>query len=197
MEGTPSAMSADREYSQRRRVGAGVRRWKLVAGLLEWTGDGPPGRISLAQVNRLRIAYEPTRISSGRFVIWLRSPTGSVRLDNLDWAGVGQCREQDEAFMGFTQEMLYRIQSENPAAECRLGKPAGTYVLSLLFTVFLLVILFGAGLFFLFIGVIWLALLKVLILLVYLPRLIRYLKRNRPRKMENVQTVWQDIGMKR
>ena len=82
--------------------------------------------------------------------------------------------------MPFVHELNRRIAEVNPAAAFKQGSSWAGYIFAILVTIVLVLVIIGAGMFFLTAGMVWVAAIKLAILIFFFPRLLRYVKRNKP-----------------
>jgi len=147
----------------------------------------PEERLLWCNVASVRLAYAPTRLKRWRyvFVVYLKDGR-KVEIDNAHFAGVGQFEDYSSTYVPFVRAALERIRIHAPEAKARAGSGVMSYVLNLLFvsTTFCLLafvlMVIPTPLDYLSFS----SFVKAGIIIVFLPALIRWIRKARPRGME-------------
>jgi len=170
-------------YETRNHAFAPATVWVLDGAFLRIKDDkGPPRTIALNTVVEVRLEYAPTRPEPNRYrcrlVLW-----GGVAVEffNRTYRGVMDFADTSVEYGTFVRALLAALARHNPTCRFLAGASEGTYVLNVAILVLLAVVLVGALVFFLTVGLLWVALLKVLLIVYYLPTALKWAKRNRPR----------------
>jgi hypothetical protein len=148
-------------------------------------GSGPPQVFPLSEIACCTLDFRPTRADRNCFRCRLTFRTG-VRLEilNRTWVGPLNFVDTSSAYVAFIRELLARIATIAPRCDFRAGTSWFHYVVNALATGFI-TLCFAAIAFFLSkVGLTWLFALKILLLLFYVPTLVYWLVRNRPRHFE-------------
>lgn len=159
-----------------------------------WTLEGAKLRIQdtkggdrvvpLAEVKEMGLDFAPTRPELNRFRCRLAfRDGGSLEFFNRTYAGVYDFRDTSAAYVAFVQALAAALVSHAPGCRFFSGATRASYLLSVLSTAGLFLCLGLISFFLLASGLSWLIAVKLLILIFYLPALVRWLARNRPRPL--------------
>jgi len=170
-------------YATRNHALVPAMIWTLDgAALLLDDGKGPPRMVPLDRVRALRLDFAPTRPERNRFRCRLTLMGGEIlTFFNRTYAGFSDFRDTSAEYVAFVQGLVAALRQHAPGCRFRAGAGGPVYVLNVLATVFVFCC-FGAIAWFLFlINLTWLLAVKILILIFYVPVLIYWVVRNRPR----------------
>ncbi len=160
------------------------REWRIESdALVERAPDGEERRLSWKTVNRVQIAFSPTRVKPWRYVFRLRSESGaSMEIDNVHFKGFADFADQSAAFSPFVHQALLRVAAARPDARVLTGSHAAAYAAG---------VLFGGGSLVLLAFVIFLfpvpgawpatAFLKLVIIAFMLPTFFKWVVKSKPR----------------
>ena len=148
-------------------------------------GQGPPREVALAQVRALRLDFAPTRPERNRFRCRLVLASGeTLTFFNRTYAGLNDFRDTSAAYAAFVTALVSALRRHAPGCRYRAGTGVAVYALNLLATGFIFCC-FGAIAWFLYrINLTWMLVLKILILIFYVPALLYWVVRNRPRAFD-------------
>ena len=168
------------EYIQRLNHFAATRTWDLDPTGINWRDDnGESGRIAYGAISNVRLRFEPSRAERRRFVMRFQANREYI-ISNINYRGVANFVDQSGQFRNFVTAFHDNLQRVNPDVSYQSGSTKGAYLGNWVLTLFVLAMLFAAGLFFISIGMVWIAALKLVIIVFYLPTLFRSLVINRP-----------------
>ncbi len=170
------------EYRFRTHAFTKDRTFLLTDDALVWGEDGAPlDGVFYDDIAEVRVAYAPTRVARNRYrtqVIFRHG--GMVELFNTHYRGFADFEERNPAYTAFIQALHRRLAERDLPVTYRKGSSHAAYLgnLVLTFGTFALIAL-AVVLLFNF-GIVWLAVVKLAIILFFVPTLIRYLRRSRP-----------------
>lgn len=169
-------------YSHRNSLIHKNRTYLVGNSQLFWQDDNKP-EISLPYVDiqSVEAVFSPTRVQGNRFLLRLKTKSkGEVDITNTTYKGIGHFEELNQTYVPFVRELNRKIAGSNPRVQFKKGRSWAGYVFSIFMAIILFVVIIIAFLFFLTAGVLWLAAIKLAILIFFFPRLLRYIKRNKP-----------------
>ena len=156
------------------------RSWTVSADTLEIVQHGQTYTIPLAKLSEVRLRYEPGRFATNRCTAAIATNTGwSADIDNQHWAGVADFEDRSLSYRLLVEALLARLATANPAARLVIGQGAMLW-LSMAFVLAMVAVLFFVVL---AIGGPIVALLKLVVLLFFVPTMVRYIRANRRRVM--------------
>lgn len=170
-------------YATRNHALVPATTWVLDGGVLRQEDDkGPPREIPLDRVRVLRLDFAPTRPERNRYRCRLELAGGeTLTIFNRTYVSFGNFADTSADYVAFVQALIAALRQHAPRCEWIAGASAASYFFNLLATGFIFGC-FGLISFFLFsVGLTWLIVLKILLLLFYVPVLLRWVMRNRPR----------------
>ena len=182
-------------YTQRLNYFTKSRTWEVGADQLQWGEEGRVGVILFTDIRSVRMAFSPTRTERNRYSLKLETSRGSFEITNIDWQGPLSSEDNMDEFKAFSEEIHGAFARSNCDAQFHLGVSNGAYVGYWVLSLFVLTVLFAAGIFFLSVGLFWITGIKVLIILFYLPTLFRFLKKNYPRRYDPDTVPWDEISL--
>jgi len=159
-----------------------MRTYRIGEDALHWQDDDKP-EVSLpyADIKSVEAQFAPSRVQANRYLLRLHSKHhGKVDITNTTYKGIGDFEELNETYVPFVRELHRKIAKVNPAAQFKQGSSWAGYIFSIFVTIALVLVIIGAGMFFLAVGMLWIAAIKLVILLFFFPRLMCYVKRNKP-----------------
>lgn len=167
------------DYTQRLNQFTPERTWQLGDSGISWRDENSQGSIEFSAIKEVRLRFEPTRAERRRFAMRLKD--GNIHLlTNIHYRGPMDFADQSNEYRAFVTAFHNRLSAANPAVRFKRGSTPGAYLGNSILTLFVLLVLMGAGVYFLMAGIFWLAGVKLLIILFYLPTVFRLLIRNKP-----------------
>jgi len=169
-------------YGHRNSLLTKMRTYRMSEDALYWQDDDKP-EISLpyAEITSVEAQFAPSRVQENRYLLRLHSNRHEkVDITNTSYKGIGHFEERNESFVPFVRMLHQKIATSNASVVFKKGSSWAGYVFAIVVAFALIAVLVGAGLFFLMAGVIWIAAIKLAILIFLFPRLLRYIKRNKP-----------------
>ena len=169
-------------YSHRNSLLHNNRTYKIRNDKLVWQDDDiPEVSLEYSNIKTVEAQFAPTRVQSNRYLLRLTTKSkGKVDITNTTYKGIGHFEELNQTYVPFVRELNRRIAEKNPKIQFKKGSSWAGYVFSIFIGILLFVVIIAAFLFFLNAGVLWLAAIKLIILIFFFPRLLRYIKRNKP-----------------
>lgn len=158
------------------------RTYRLTEDALTWEEDG--GKLDgvfYDDIAEVRLAYVPTRFARNRYraqIIF--KPGGMAELFNTDYRGIADFAEHDAEYVAFLTELHRRLAAKGKDVIYRQGNSVGAFIGNIALTVFIFVMVGLAFLLLFTWGGPLIAIVKLLILLFFVPVLIRYIRRARP-----------------
>jgi hypothetical protein len=144
---------------------------------------GGPARFPFRDIVALRLAFEPTRVDHERHRCDVTMRDGTkVSLWSTHYVSVGEFENRAATYTPLVRELVVHAASANPDCVLRAGKTAFGYWAQLIFLLAmfsllaLVILTFGSG------GLSSLVWLKLAIIAGLVPLLIRYARKNRPRR---------------
>lgn len=164
---------------------AGEDVWTVTPdALVRTAAGGGASRLVWSEVTGVRVAYAPTRMKFGRYLISLSAGGGERwTIDNQHFAGIGNFEDRSDRFTPFVLACIERIAALAPQATARIGSSTAAYwsqliFVSAMFVLLATVILLMPG------SLSWLILVKLGLIVAMLPVLIRWIGRARPRRVD-------------
>jgi hypothetical protein len=157
--------------------------WTIDGGHLRLADDHPaPRLVALADSAELRLEFAPTRAEPGRFRCALRvRGAGLFTCFNRTYAGLGDFRDTSAEYAAFVRALHAAIARHAPGCRYFAGATPARYALAVAATLVAALAMLAAALFLVFNGLAWLILLKLALMAIFLPNVLRWLARNRPR----------------
>ena len=169
-------------YTHRHSLISKNRTYYIGSHALSWRDDSE-SEISLDynDIQKVEAQFAPSRVQSNRYLLRLISKQKrKTDITNTTYKGIGDFEELNQTYIPFVTQLHRIITEKNPNTLFTKGSSKAGYIFSIFMLIILFVISVVAFLFFLISGVIWVAAIKLMIIILLLPRLIRYIKRNKP-----------------
>jgi hypothetical protein len=169
-------------YRFRPNAFVGERTYRLTEDALTVEGDGK--RLDGAfydGIAEVRLAYAPTRFARSRYraqIVYREG--GMAELFNTDYKGIGDFSEKDAEYSAFLSELHRRLAAKGKDVRFRRGNSPGAWVGNWLLTIFIFAMLALAFVLLMAWGLVWIAVVKIAIVLFFIPTLIRYMRRAKP-----------------
>jgi hypothetical protein len=158
------------------------RLYRLTEDALTWEEEGAKlDGVFYDDIAEIRLAFAPTRFARNRYraqIIFREG--GMAELFNTDYQGIGNFPEQNEAYAAFLRELHRRVAAAGKVTVFRKGNSTLGYVLNLALTVFIFAMIALAFVLLTTIGLIWIAAIKLAIVIFFVPTLVRYIRRAKP-----------------
>jgi len=164
------------------------KRWTLRGDTL-WvaSGEHPPLPIPLASLAEVRLAFSPTRVQRNRYQCHLhRAGACCGSFQNEHYKGVMNFEDRSATYNELVRLLVARTASVNPLCRFTTGTSWGSWLLQ---TGFLTAMLLLLGYLFVIMGaaVTSLIVLKLLVLLFYIPTAGAWIIKNKPRVFSPTQ----------
>ena len=171
-------------HSARANVFEHEATWRLGPEAVE-RDRGPGERFPSAAVVALRLSFDPTRFDTARHRCDLRLADGrAVSLFSTHFAGIADFEDRAATYVPLVRELVARVAAANPSCRFSAGKRSLAYFAQhafLLAIALLLVLVLGL------VGEVafsTLVLVKLGIIAAFVPVLISYARKNRPRRFD-------------
>ncbi|MCB1498475.1 MAG: hypothetical protein KDK07_01595 [Bauldia sp.] len=172
----------DVSYAFRPNAFGGTRTYQLTVDALTWTDEGHPlDGVFFDDIAEVRLAYAPSRIARNRYrtqVIF--RPGGMTEFTNMSYAGFADFEDRSDDYAAFVRALHRRLAAIDPQPAFRKGSSVAGYLASILITVLIFAGLVVAALMLFNWGGPWIAIVKIAIILFFIPTLLRYLRRSTP-----------------
>lgn len=181
----PDLAAADADpttYRLRANALVGTRTYRLTDEALTWEEEGKKlDGVFYDDIAGVRLAFAPTRVARNRYraqIIFRQG--GMAELFNTDYRGFAAFAEQNAAYAAFLAELHKRLAANGRNVVFRQGNSPWGFVLNVALTVFIFVSIALAFVLLFTWGGPWVAVVKLAIVLFFVPVLIRYIRRARP-----------------
>ena len=173
---------SDCEYSQRRDALSKPRHWYLDSDALGWRdSDGHSGRILFTDIVEVRTGYRPSRVQPDRYLTRIKSRSqASIDITNSSFLGYANFEYHDEDYSRFITSLHRRIANQRSNTRFYKGSSHLAHIGNWILTAFICSVIVGTSLFFLSHGLVEVALIKLMIILFFMPVLFRFMKKSRP-----------------
>jgi hypothetical protein len=141
----------------------------------------PLRTVPLSDVRELRLEFMPNRAEQNRYRCrLLLASRSSLEFYNRSCNGVLDFTDTSAAYAAFVRALHAALAQHAPGCRFMAGRSPLLFCLNCVILAFVALVVVGALVFFLLAGLVWVALLKVAIILVATPSAIAWVKRNRP-----------------
>lgn len=149
------------------------------------TEGAPPRSVPLATIATLRLSFAPTRAESRRYRCEFATDTGERwAFFNRSYRGVYDFEDTSASYVDFVRELHAALRLHSRQCRFESGVGGVRYLFNVVAVGFLALVLIGATVFFVFVGVLWVLLIKILLLVLVLPTAWNWFRRNQPRHIE-------------
>lgn len=182
-EDLPPHLDAEAHYATRNNALTPTVVWKLRGDRLRREdGKGPPREVALEDVQAVQLEYAPTRPERNRYRcrITLRNAT-RLELYNRTYRGVYDFDDTSAAYVEFVQALHAALSKHSPGCRFVSGASAASYAVNVGVLALVVAVLLGALAFFALAGMLWVVLIKILLIVFYLPSAIKWVQRNKPK----------------
>jgi hypothetical protein len=169
-------------YRLKAHAFVGRRTYRLTDQALTWEEDGKSlDGVRYEDIAEVRLAYFPTRAATNRYraqIIFRQG--GMVQLFNTDYRGLLDFHEQNAEYVAFMTELHKHLAAQGNGIVYRLGNSPAAYVGNMILMVFIFAMIALSLFLFVAVGGGWLVVTKFVIVLAFVPVLIRYMRRAKP-----------------
>jgi len=153
--------------------------------LVRMEGEEVKGLYPLSETRSLRLRFFPTRVQLSRYECHVQiGQKPALKLVNEYYEGPMDFRDQNAAYREFVKTLIREIRASGANAEFQAGTTQGAYCFNVGCAIFVLIALFlGAVVLFFWVNSA-IALAKLLILLIFLPTMLAFLKKNKPTSLD-------------
>ncbi len=158
------------------------RSYRLTEDALTWEEDGgKPDGVSYDGIAEVRLAFAPTRFATNRYRARIILKAGGMaELFNTDYRSLADFAEHNAEYVTFLTELHRRLAARGKGIVFRQGNSVGEYGLNVALSIFIFVMIAVVFLLLFTWGGPLVALVKLVILLFFVPVLVRYIRRARP-----------------
>lgn len=169
-------------YGLRANAFQGARTYRITDDALTWEEPGKPiDGVFFDDIAEVQMTYAPTRVARNRYrtrVVFRQG--GMIELLNTEYVGFANFAEKNEEYSAFVRELHHRLAARGSKAVFRKGSSAAAYFGNLLLTAFIFAMIAIAFVLLLSVGFLWIAIVKLAIVLFFVPTLLRYMRRSTP-----------------
>jgi Flp pilus assembly protein TadB len=141
----------------------------------------PRGGAFFDEIAEVHLAYTPTRVARNRYrarIVYRGG--GMAELTNTHYAGVADFPEHNAEYVAFLTELHRRLAAKGKDVRYRRGSGIGGYIANWLLTVFVFAMIALAFVLLIAWGLVWIAVVKLAIILFFIPTLIRFMLQSKP-----------------
>ena len=132
-------------------------------------------------ISEVHLTYTPTRFARNRYRARVAYRDGGMaELYNTHYEGIGDFPERNAEYAGFLTELHRRLARKGKDIRFTRGNSPAAYVGNWLLTIFIFAMLALAFVLLMAWGLVWIAVVKIAIILFFIPTLIRYMARAKP-----------------
>jgi hypothetical protein len=141
----------------------------------------PRGGAFYDGISEVHLAYSPTRFARNRYRARIAYRDGGMaEFYNTHFEGIGNFPERNEEYARFLTELHRQLAVKGRDIRFRRGNSPAAYVANWLLTIFVFAMLALAFVLLMAWGLVWIAVVKIAIILFFIPTLIRYMARAKP-----------------
>ena len=169
-------------YRFRSNAFVGERTYTLTDDALVIEEEGKPRDGAFYDgISEVRLAFTPTRAATNRYRAQIIFKEGGMaELFNTHFAGVLNFPEKNAEYNAFLAELHRRLAAKGKNVRYMRGNSQAAYFGNWLLTIFIFAMLALAFVLLMTLGLVWIAVVKLLIILCFIPVLIRYMQRAKP-----------------
>lgn len=179
----PPPLPSDQAVEYRSRTSALEQEkiLRLEAGnLLVLRKDAPVETLPLAALTEIRLRFFPTRFQANRFECLLRWQNGRrMKICSQFFAGMADFHDQAPSYHAWIEELHRLTPLVNPTCQYLSGIGMVRYLINAIVTIGMALLLI-ALMILMFASIPAIAIVKLVILIFYIPILIKWLRRNKP-----------------
>jgi hypothetical protein len=169
-------------YRVRANAFAGARAYRLTDDALVIEEEGKPlDGAFYDEIAEVQLAFVPNRFARNRYrarIVFRKG--GMAEIFNTNYAGFADFSEQNAEYVEFLTELHRRLAVQGKDVRFVHGLSSSAYLGNVLLTVFIFAVLALVFVMFLTWGLVWIAAVKVAIILFFIPTLVRFLRSARP-----------------
>lgn len=167
-------------YTQKLHQFEPRKTWSLGENELIWEDEkGQSRSVPYSDIRSVRLRYEPTRAERRRFAMRIDAVI-ELTITSIDYRGIYDFKDQAEDYREFVTAFHEKLHARNPNVKYLSGSKPFTYVLNWLLTFWILFMIAIAAFILMSSGLIWLVVVKLGLVIFFLPALFKLLNRNRP-----------------
>lgn len=169
-------------YRFRSNAFVGERTYTLTDDALVIEEEGKPRDGAFYDgISEVRLAFTPTRAATNRYRAQIIFKEGGMaELFNTHFAGVLNFPEKNAEYNAFLAELHRRLAAKGKNVRYMRGNSQAAYFGNWLLTIFIFAMLALAFVLLMTLGLVWIAVVKLVIILCFIPVLIRYMQRAKP-----------------
>lgn len=116
-------------------AGKGEDLWRALPDKLEhYSSDGVlRGVIPFDKVKKVRLAFNPGRFQTTRFMMQLTGSRSEVTLTNMHFKGIADFEDRWDTFEPLARAVVAGVHAANPSAKFQAGEKPGLYAFLLIF----------------------------------------------------------------
>lgn len=174
----PQALS----YTYRQSILTKPWTFSLTDDALSFQEDQRPAIvIPYSQIKQVKPKFDPTRVQLNRHVIDVQLTNGrSYKIASMSYQGISDFTDQAAQYSRFIKAFHERLAHANQTLQYKKGISQLGYVASVGMLVFLILLLIVAVGFILTGTVNAVILIKFVLLIIFIPTLLKYIRRNKP-----------------
>lgn len=164
-----------------------ARSYRLTDDALTWEDEGEDGVKSLpySGIKEVRLAYRPSRVQRNRYLAHIVPKSGKrIDISNSSFHGFGNFTEHNEEYAAFLRELHRRLAESGTDAVFHKGSSLLGYIGNLLLTGWIALMLVLAFFLLMATGIVWVAVIKLAIIAFFIPTLIRFIVRAKPKRYD-------------
>ena len=188
VEGGSAELLPPALYRTRRSILQKEAAWRLGEDALERVEAGRPAfRIPYSEIIEIRLFYDPTRFETKRYRCDVFSRrNGRAMIVSVSYLSPMNFENRGATYVPFVRTLVARVAATNPACRFQAGNRPLTYVAEQLFLLAMLLLLVSV-LYLTGAPIIGIVAIKLAILAFFVPTMILYLHKNRPRRFDPVE----------
>ncbi|MAX27252.1 MAG: hypothetical protein CMJ19_22375 [Phycisphaeraceae bacterium] len=177
-----SATSEPLTYTYRQSILTKPWTFTLTNDAMSFQEEGRPAvLVAYSQIKQVKPKFDPTRVQRNRHVFDVHLNNGrTYKIASMTYKGINDFEDQAEQYTLFIKAFHERLANANTTVTYRKGISGLGYVASVGMLVFLFLLLIVAIGFMVTGTFNMIILAKFVLLLFFIPTLIRYLKKNKP-----------------
>lgn len=160
-------------------------KWSLRGDTL-WseTGDYPEFPVRLVSLREVRLVFSPTRMQRNRYQCHLFDAHGRcAAFQNEHYKGVMDFEDRSGSYRDLVDMLVKRTAALNPSCKFTTGTAWWSWLLQTAFLLSMLLLLLVV-MFHMWTAIGWLVIVKLLLIVFYLPAAWSWIMKNKPRKFD-------------
>jgi hypothetical protein len=170
------------EYKVRHDLFEKEKTYSLIDNSLQISGEGiQTSVINFNDIKSVHLAYTPNRYQTNFYTLTITTRGNmTLKIVSASYKGIGEFEPRPAEYITFVIWLHKLLEPHAGGIEFRYGNTPGQYFFYWILVIFGIAVIFGAAVFFLTIGLIPIALVKLLFMLWLLWYSIKYMKKNKP-----------------